>query len=364
MYRMNKNIGSALISKGICFQLLIAYCLLLFLSSCLVPLKSFERSKTPSAPDYSQTKYWVALPTMKDSADAIPYKSNLKDDQANAKADVFFIYPTMYWTGRHWNADVHKKSLNHRIQKSSIRNQAAVFNGSAKIYSPYYRQAVLYSFTKMYGSGKKAIDFAYRDVKIAFDYYLKNYNKGRPIIIASHSQGTWHAERLLHEYFDADSVLRKKLVAAYIIGGKVKKNSFRNIPSCDSATQTGCVICWNARRAGRKTDRYFGDSLECVNPLTWKHDTSYASVSLNHGSVPFGFSEINQGIADAQVSPTGLLWVHKKNKKGFPSGKRYHILDYNLYWMNIRENVKQRIDAYLNSQTTASPHPFPKETDR
>jgi len=321
----------------------------ILLSSCLTPMRSFEKSKTPSPPDYSQSKYWVALPTMKDSADAVPYHSDLKENQAEAKADVFFIYPTIYLTGKHWNANVNRKRLNRRIQKSTIRHQATVFNGSCKIYSPYYRQAVLYSYAVLDGSGKKALDFAYEDVKQAFEYYLKNYNNGRPIIIASHSQGSWHAERLLRDYFEKDSLLRKKLVAAYLIGGDIKKNAFKNIPASDSATQTGCLICWNSRRSGEIKDQYFGDNLECVNPLTWKRDTVLAPVTLNHGSVPYGFAKIDQEIADAQVSPVGngLLWVHKKHQKGFPDGKRYHIYDYNLFWMNIRENAKQRTEAYL-----------------
>ncbi|MFI5164386.1 MAG: DUF3089 domain-containing protein, partial [Bacteroidia bacterium] len=221
----------------ICFSLLTS--VILLLSSCLTPLQSFEESKVPSPPDYSQSKYWAALPAMKDSADAVPYGSALKDGQADAKADVFFIYPTIYWAGRHWNANVNNKKLNRRIDKSTIRHQATAFNGSGKIYAPRYRQAILYSFVVTDGDGKKAIDFAYQDVKTAFEYYLKNYNNGRPIIIASHSQGTWHAERLLHDYFEKDSALRRRLVAAYMIGGKVKKNSFKNISPCDSATQTG-----------------------------------------------------------------------------------------------------------------------------
>ncbi len=328
-------------------QLPIAYCFLLFLSSCLWPLRSFDRSKRTSAPDYSQTKYWAALPDKKDSADAVPYKSNLKDKQANAKADVFFIYPTIYLTGRHWNADVDNKKLNRKIGKSTIRHQATVFNGSCKIYSPLYRQAVLYSYAVLKGSGKKALDFAYEDVKKAFEYYLKNYNNGRPIIIASHSQGTMHAQRLLHDFFDNDPVLRKKLVAAYVIGGDIKTKEYKNIPPSDSAAETGCLITWNARCFGAKTDKYFGDSLECVNPLTWKHDLAYAPVSLNKGSVPYGFSEIDMGIADAQVSPNGLLWVNKKNKKGFPGKKRFHVIDYNLFWMNLRENANLRVETYI-----------------
>lgn len=327
------------------YFLLITFYLLL--SSCLAPMRSFEKSKITSAPDYSKEKYWAALPTKKDSADAIPFGSNLKDEQAIAKADVFFIYPTIYLTGKYWNADVDNKKLNHKIDESTIRNQVSAFNGSCKIYVPRYRQAVLWAYAVQNGSGKKSLDLAYEDVKKAFEYYMKNYNHGRPIVIASHSQGTGHAERLLHDYFEKDSMLRKKLVAAYAIGYGIKKNSYATIPPSDSASQTGCIICWNSTGWGVDSDKYFGKGLECVNPLTWKRDTASAPVSLNLGSVPYGFKGIENGIADAKVSPDGLLWVHKKNKRGYPGKKRYHILDYNLFWMNIRENVKLRTETYL-----------------
>ncbi|MGD0710280.1 MAG: DUF3089 domain-containing protein [Bacteroidales bacterium] len=321
--------------------------LILSFSSCLVPRRYFEDDKVTSPPDYSKEKYWAALPTKKDSADAVPHGSGLKDGQANAKADVFFIYPTIYLAGRDWNADINNKRLNRRIDKTTIRLQASVFNGSCKVYAPRYRQAVLASFRNDNENGKKALDFAYQDVKAAFEYYLKYYNNGRPFIIASHSQGTWQATRLLHEYFEKDSVLRKKLIAAYLIGGWIRKNEFKNIPVCDSPTQTDCVICWNSREWGMKTDKYWGSNLECVNPLTWRSDTALAPVTLNLGSVPYGFKRIDMGIADAKISPTGLLWVHKKNTKGYRCIPNYHVLDYNLFWMNIRENVKQRTDAFL-----------------
>ncbi len=42
-----------------------------------------------------------------------------------------------------------------------------------------------------------AFEIAYADVKAAFEFYLKIYNNYRPIIIASHSQGTKHTGRLL-----------------------------------------------------------------------------------------------------------------------------------------------------------------------
>ncbi|HEY4800064.1 MAG TPA: DUF3089 domain-containing protein [Bacteroidia bacterium] len=322
----------------------------IFFSSCLMPLRPIGKTKTPSAPDYSQEKYWSALPDKKDSAHAVPYGTTIKEDEADAKADVFFVYPTIYIFGRRWNADLNNENLNWRIDKSTIRHQASVFNGSCKVYAPRYRQAVLWAFARPNGSGKKALDLAYEDVKAAFEYYMKHYNNGRPVIIASHSQGTWHTYKLLRDFFENDSVMRKKLIAAYIIGGPIKKNPFKHIPAADSASQTGCVICWNARKWGMPTEKHYGDDLECVNPLTWKRDTVSASVSKNDGSVPYGFKGVDQGIADAKISPTGLLWVHKKDKKGYPGKKTYHLLDYNLFWMNTRENVQLRTETYLRKR--------------
>ena len=75
--------------------------------------------------------------------------------------------------------------------------------------------------------GLKALDFAYEDIRNAFIYYLKNFNDNKPFIIASHSQGTVHAKRLISEFIDGKE-LQKKLIAAYLVGIKVKKNEFKN----------------------------------------------------------------------------------------------------------------------------------------
>ena len=124
-------------------------------------------------------------------------------------------------------------------------------------------------------------------------------------------------QRLLHEYFEKDSLLRKKLIAGLPDRWMdTERMNLTIFPVCDSASQTACVICWNSREWGMKTDKYWGTNLECVNPLTWKSDTLQAPVSINLGSVPYGFKRIDKGIADAKISPTGLLWVHKKNKRG------------------------------------------------
>jgi hypothetical protein len=316
-------------------------------ASCIHPWRKFESYKRPAPPDYSKPEAWAALPGKKDSADAIPLHSGLKDGQADAPVDVFFIHPTSFSGKRNWNARMDDKLVNRQTDKGTMRNQASVFNGSCKIYAPRYRQATLASFVDT-ANGKKAIDFAYQDVKAAFQYYLDHYNNGRPFIIASHSQGTWHAIRLIHEYIDNNEALRKKLVAAYLIGGPAQVNEFKNIPMCDSAGQTGCYMGWRTFMWDKYPNKKdMKQNTICVNPLTWKRDESYVPKEKNLGSLPFSFNRIDKGICDAQCHGR-ILWVHKPAARGYIQlGGNYHVDDYNLFYMNIRENVALRVKNYL-----------------
>jgi pimeloyl-ACP methyl ester carboxylesterase len=327
------------------------------LPRCIAPRKNFSHYIPPKIPDYSNENNWAALPTKKDSADAVPANSGLKDGQADAKVDVFFIHPTMYYHGKSWNADIYDQHTNHLVDIYPIREQASVFNESCKIYAPRYRQATLYSFFDGKGNGDLALDTAYTDIKRAFEYYLKNYNHGRPIIIAGHSQGTFLAQRLLHDFFDNDPKLKKLLVAAYLIGGNVSEKSFSTLVPCDSASETNCYVAWHSRKYGSDFNAPVKSracapgyqnctNYVCVNPLTWKRDTAYAPASLNLGSVPSTFNRIDKGMADAKVSPQEIIWTHV-SKPGYPKGTNYHVADYSLFWMNIRANVKVRCEEYL-----------------
>ncbi|HRI79487.1 MAG TPA: DUF3089 domain-containing protein [Cyclobacteriaceae bacterium] len=145
----------------------------------------FKDSPTPPAPNYQLTETWAALPGKTDAADSIPLKSHLKNEQHAAQADVFFVHPTIFTekpsSPHHWNADVNDAGLNYKIQTSTILNQATIFNGSCRIYAPYYREAHLSAFySDDKESAKASLDLAYEDVKSAFQYYLSHYNRVDP----------------------------------------------------------------------------------------------------------------------------------------------------------------------------------------
>ena len=52
-------------------------------------------AQTPAAPDYSNLDNWAASPYKMDASDKIP--AGLDDEEADKKADVFFIHPTSYF---------------------------------------------------------------------------------------------------------------------------------------------------------------------------------------------------------------------------------------------------------------------------
>ncbi len=343
--------------KHIVYYLLLSASLVL--NSCLhstpvVLHKTWKEVPQPPEVNYSEHKNWAALPQIKDAADFVPKKSNYLDQQANAKADVFFIYPTIYTykpTNEFiWNAAVEDNNLNAAVDSSTILNQATVFNGSCKVYAPRYRQAHYYSFVTINKEDKDAaLDLAYQDVKKAFEYYLANYNQGRPIVIAGHSQGTIHATRLLKDFFD-EKLLQKQLVAAYIIGIATPKNTFNQILPCKDAKSIGCFNAWTTFTRGYLPPWHPGTATNLVstNPLTWTLNEEFSSKDLNPGGVSLGFKWV-KNMADAQ-NHLGILWTNTPYVTGrmFVTTKNWHKADYNLFYSSIRENVEERINQFLS----------------
>lgn len=321
--------------------------------SCNVPYRSYKSTPQPSPPNYSQKKFWASLPNKKDSADFQSKKYGIIDNQKNAKADVFFIPPTNYLKGTDWNASVHDTNLTFLTEKVYCKYLASAFNGSCKVYVPHIRGANIAAYFADKKNADQAFNLGYSDVKAAFLYYLKHYNQGRPIVIASHSQGTDYAIVLLKEFFDMESPLNKQLVEAYIIGRPIYDTTFKYLKISNYASHTGGFVVWNT--VSYKTNTFYGNPVGTiigVNPLSWKTDTVYVPKSQNKGSLQFVTDIVDDTLVDAKLAPSGFLWVHKPQDRSndvYPgiNSFYYHKEDYAFFYMNIRENVKVRIEQYL-----------------
>ena len=304
-----------------------------------------------SKPNYSDLNYWAAHPWKWDPSDSIP-KPLRKNYIKDSIVDVFFIHPTTlvdYDDGR-WNAAIDDSVINAKTDYSTILYQASTFNEQCRVFAPRYRQAHLRAF---YNNDKQkdsaAFELAYNDIKTSFEYFLEHFNNDRPIIIASHSQGTLHAGRLLKEYFDGKP-LKNRLVCAYIIGMPIPENYYTQLQPCKDSLATGCFVGWRTYKQNYiDTNFVLKEKFKSyvTNPLTWTMTDNYTPTSLNTGGVLINFNKIKKGVVDAQIH-NNVLWTCKPKFFGniFLKQKNYHIGDINLFYTNIRSNVATRIKMF------------------
>jgi hypothetical protein len=316
-----------------------------------LPTSAFNASKATAAPNYSDLKNWASLPNKHDFSDSIPMNSGLKDAQPTAEVDVFFVHPTTFTLKKGtelWNGDLADQALNDKTDKGTILFQSSVFNGAGRIYAPRYRQAYYGVYvTPDSASKREALALAYEDVKASFEYYLKNWNNGRPIIIAAHSQGTQHAAHLLKDFFEGTN-LRNRLVVAYLVGMPVPKNAFQDIKPCDKPEETGCFCSWRTFLTGHEPPKLpLGDRISVVNPLSMTTEKGLISAENHQGSVLIGFKKASPKTITAEIH-NGILWVSKPKFRGsfFYRTPNYHIADYNLFYFNVHEDAKRRVGLF------------------
>lgn len=348
----------------------------------ITPGDEFAAYQPPPAPDYAAPAMWAAHPDHADNADLVPANTDAENRQALAKVDVFYIHPTTNYRGNGWNAALDDPNINQITDQGTIKHQASAFNGCCRIFAPRYRQATLAAFMAEAGeNGRLALALAYQDVRAAFDYYLRQENGGRPFIIASHSQGTRHAYQLISETING-TALANRLVAAYLIGfpRQITEDGrmLGHWPICRDAAQTGCVVSWNTMleggdptqfRNGLATNKALAGSsdtapdgqIACINPLSWRADGERATRQSHLGAIPFsrdadsGIKEPRPQLLEAWCED-GFLFVTDPGDEfrvlRMPEGN-YHNYDYNLFYMNIRENVRTRTNSFLKGLNKA-----------
>ncbi len=316
----------------------------------------YEKEELSLLPDYSNLIYWAAHPNKKNPSDSIPNGVGDYSIATKKSVDVFFVYPTSYLDKTMpagWNAPLNDHKINVYTDFSSILYQASVFNEVGKIYAPRYRQANINAYYPINHEDTlkalAAFDLAYTDVKNAFEYFLKNNNNGRPIIIASHSQGSTHAIRLLKEYFDGKP-LGKKLVAAYVVGMAIDPANFQNIKPCEQPNETGCICAWRTFEKGYIPPFVEKEKYNSIvtNPLSWSNEKPEVGRKNNEGSLLYNFNKVIPKVAGA-INHNGVLWTPKPKFFGnvMIRTQNYHIADYNLYYVSIRKNAALRVGQFF-----------------
>ena len=329
------------------------------------PKGHFEAAQAGGGPDYSKPSSWVVRPGMaNDPAEWLP------DGVAQGtvgKAAIFYIHPTTYLESDRWNAPLQAGGDTAFRTTLFVQSQASAFNGAGEIWAPYYRQAAYGSFLLDSSDAQQALDFASRDVAAAFDQFVKEAGD-RPIILAGHSQGALHLERLLREKV-AGKPIAKRIVAAYVVGWPMDVTSdlpALGLPACTAPAESGCILSWmtfgepanpdiildqwahsNGLTGGKRDRKH----VLCVNPLTGTQNAN-APPEANPGTlVPT--ANLSSATLDAQAvgarCDEGLLIATDRIPPLGPyvlPGNNYHVYDYALFWGAIRRDAERRLAAW------------------
>jgi hypothetical protein len=204
---------------------------------------------------------------------------------SNPPIDCFYVYPTV--SGQ--------TSVNATLEvgpeeKQVAIDQASRFSQQCKVYAPIYPQLTVYALEHPELITFEAQLLAYAGVLGAFEEYLAKYNQGRGFVLIGHSQGALMLKQLIAQQLDPVATLRQRLVSAVLLGANVLVpkggtvgGDFKNIPACQSASQTHCVVAYSSFLSEPPAGAYFGrvgsallgaataeqianDEVLCVNP--------------------------------------------------------------------------------------------------
>jgi hypothetical protein len=334
------------------------------------PKGHFEAPQARSGPDYSADDAWLTRPGVVWPGNPVQWKpAGAPPPQTGARtAALFYVHPTTYLERDRWNAPLKPAGAYADFRTTLfLQTQASAFSDVAEVWAPRYRQAAFGAFLLKSEDAQKALDLAYGDVAAAFDPFVRDAGD-RPIILAGHSQGALHLERLLRDKVTGKPIA-KRVVAAYVVGWPISTASdlpALGLQACTSPDQARCILSWMTfgdpanpqliLDQWEKTRGFTGGdrrqrNLLCVNPLTGTLGGAAAPKDNPGTLVPTAdlrSATLEPGLVGARCDK-GLLIIGGAVPPLGPyvlPGNNYHVYDYALFWGAIRRDAERRLAAW------------------
>lgn len=338
----------------------------------LDPKVPYQTYAPPPAPDYARREAWAVLPQRPE-----------QPASGDPPADVFFVHPTTYDGGRHWNARVGARRGERFLQEVALPNYAGPFARVGRVFAPRYRQASLYAHSTQREDAREARAYAYADVRDAFRYWLDHYDRGRPLVVAGVEQGGFLLERLIREEVAANPELRGRLVAAYLIDTVAPKDHFPPtgvLAPCRRPGQAGCVVAWaeesdsdvdeaavRLRRAlvwteDGRLQPLKGRAALCVNPVLGAETTAEApprrhlgatnATGLEWGARPaFVARQISARCRDGLLRTSSPRSSSLRRSGSWADRKK--VKPFNLFYLDIEADAQARTATLTGNRPLA-----------
>ncbi|HEY9218812.1 MAG TPA: DUF3089 domain-containing protein [Phenylobacterium sp.] len=305
----------------------------------------------PAKNDYAKRESWLCWPGRADACAGDNTATVIRDDgtltreawkvDPNAKVDCFYVYPTVSR-----DPGVNSDMIPGDEEKRVVEQQLSRFGSKCRVFAPMYRQFTLTALRAAVTGGTLGTGPAgsaprpqtgYQDVVDAWNWYMANENKGRGVVLIGHSQGSGVLTQLIREHIDGKPV-QKQLISALLLGTTlgVEKGkdtgTFKSVPLCRSAGQTGCVIAYASfrdtvpppanTRFARMRDPNSPMEAACVNPANLAGGKGELHAYLASGATMISGQAAPQWAKGKKVetpfvSVPGLLTGECVNQGGF-----------------------------------------------
>ena len=279
----------------------------------------------PDAPDWSDAAAWYI------SVPEVP------------AADIFYILPTCVWDwttedGQSCRYSDYTRTDHIEAFRPSVGLAEDIFaQGQYGFYCPYYRQISL----NVWMDGEVAVEelfpLSMEDISAAFDYYMDNYNEGRPFVLAGFSQGGKAVVELVKH---APAEVLERMVAAYAIGYRISDEEVEQYPQLHPATDstgTGTIISYNSVASPEAACAVLSPSDVCINPVNWTTDAVPAALN---DSVTVTVDTLSHLLIVDGLDPEH--YYAPSLASTFPLGN-YHLQELTLYQEHLRRNTALRV---------------------
>ena len=311
-------------------------------------------------PDYANSSNWLSLPS---------------STATRKKVDVFYLSDTTYQKPNANSPNI--GAINdpgmQKGAKAAFSRTATAFETVADIYAPYNRQVdAMYKKSLPVAEQNKIEDgIPTSDAMAAFDYYIKHYNKGRPYILAGHSQGSNLIANILSEYMKKNPKVYKRMVAAYVIGYSITPQYLARNPElkfAEGPSDTGAIVSYNTEApVVDGTNPVTLPGGIAINPITWTRTEEPATAAQNLGGILID-PKTDYAVVDAKGDPvrvphyadaqvnkargvvicgTADVNLLSPGDALLPKGV-YHSFDYPFYYFDVRANAADRVAHFLN----------------
>ena len=108
-------------------------------------------------------------------------------------------------------------------------------------------------------------------------------------------------------------------------------------------------MAWNTFTEDfRQQFNFLGKSdLETVNPLTWKTTGSVGTSAMHKGAVVNDFNSVKSRVLSTQIKSNKLVISPDSDSIEIPERlENLHVLDINLFYVDIRDNLRTRVAAH------------------